>query len=76
MKITRPPHRHVPWDTADRLPRRSCGASHPHVGGRELDISPSLLPAACVRSGGNVLTGNPALSGDHILSGNRAGKHS
>lgn len=59
MNITRPPHRNVPWDTADRLPRRSRGASHPHVGGRELDFSPSLLPAACV------LTGNDALIGNH-----------
>lgn len=48
MNIPRPPHRRVPWDAADRLPRRSRGAFHPHAGGRELDISPSMLPAACV----------------------------
>jgi hypothetical protein len=48
MTIPRPPHRRVPWDAGDRLPRRSRGASHPRASGREQDISPSLLPVACV----------------------------
>lgn len=48
MNLTRLPHRNVPWDAADRLPRRSRGASHSHARGRERDISRSMLPAACV----------------------------
>jgi len=48
MKTPRPPHRNVPWDAGDRLPRRSTGAFYPHVSGRERDFSPSLLPVACV----------------------------
>jgi hypothetical protein len=48
MNIPRPTHRRVLWDAGDRLPRRLRGAFHPHVRGRERDISPSLLPVACV----------------------------
>lgn len=48
MTIPRPTHRRVLWDAGDRLPRRSRGAFHPHVCGRELDISPSLLPVVRV----------------------------
>jgi hypothetical protein len=48
MRPPRPIHRRVLWDADDRLPRRSNGASHPHVGGRELGCSPSLLPVAYV----------------------------
>jgi hypothetical protein len=50
MTATRPTHRRVLWDAEDRLPRRSDGASHSHVAGRERDISPSTLPAARVTS--------------------------
>jgi hypothetical protein len=49
--ITRPKHKCVPGNTGDRLPRRLHGASHSYVGGRERDISPSLLPVACVPDG-------------------------
>jgi hypothetical protein len=48
MTIPHLTHRRVPWDAGDRLPTRSRGASYPRVSGRERDVSPSLLPVACV----------------------------
>jgi hypothetical protein len=48
MTSTRPTNRCVSWDTGDRLPRRSHGASHSHARGRRQDFTLSLLPVASV----------------------------